>query len=187
MSQDDEQASPTPENEELFVTETEREWSETPSVGGVDPELMDARRVQAGDEEAITEEDIAAFSPLLLPMAAVLTGPLVASFLALFCDGDPPTGRQAIALLATGATAWLINMGLMSSGEAWVSLPVSGSIRMAVLLISGFILWALYAFWMRGPRLLDRSALGRSVVLVVVLSLTFWLGRDMDWWIWMGR
>ncbi len=169
---------------EVFQTETEKEWGQSTTVGGVDPDLMSARRRA---HEEITEEDLAAFSPLLLPFAAMLTGPLVASLLALFCDGDPPTGRQATALVATGATAWLLNMGLAASGDAFMPIHVAGALRLTVLFLSGLALWALYTYWIKGARVVDRSALRRSVVLLILLSMTFWIGRGMDWWAWMGR
>lgn len=171
----------------VYDNETERQWSEADSIQGVDPGLLDeeARSRQSG----VPTEQTAAFSPWLIPFAAILTGPLVAALLALFADGDPPSGRQATALVSTGLAGWVVNVGMASTEARVLAENVESMIRLGILATAGMALWAMYTFWMRGARALERDGLVRSAVILALLSGVFWFGRATDpgWWAWMGR
>lgn len=168
-----------------YENDVEREWSEASSIRGVDPSMLD-EHVKRRNER--TERIVpAAFSPWLIPYAAITISPLIAALLALFANGDPPRPREAIAIVSTGAAAWAVNMGFTVSTIATLSPTVESAIRFGVLFAAGAALWAFYTYWMKGNFGLDRPALNRTIVILVVLSGLFWVGRDATWWAWMGR
>lgn len=172
-------------DDEPYQTEVERQWSEASSIRGVDPEMLDEqiRAPAPGDDDT----GFASFSPWLIPYAAISTSPLIAAFLAVFADGDPPRPREIVALLATGFSAWVVNVGFASMTPQGLSTTAESAIRFGVLTASGVALWGLYLFWMGGDRRLNRSGLLRTVVVLLVLSGLFWVGRQSTWWAWMGR
>jgi len=173
--------------DDVYQEDVERQWSEATSIQGVSPELLDDDAPTASANSR--REPSAALSPWLIPFSAILTGPLVATLLTLFTDGDPPTGRQAIAVLSTGLTAWVVNMGLGAADTPMLSPVVESAIRLGVLLTAGIGLWAMYTYWMKGKQGVDRSALLQSAIVLVVLSGLFWFGRSLEpvWWSWLGR
>ena len=173
--------------DDVYQEDVEREWSEATSIQGVSPELLDDDAPTPSTDSR--PEQSAALSPWLIPFSAILTGPLVATLLTLFADGDPPTGRQAIAVLSTGLTAWVVNIGLGAADTPMLSPVVESAIRLGVLLTAGIGLWAMYTYWMNGKQRVDRSALLQSAIVLVVLSGLFWFGRSLEpvWWSWLGR
>lgn len=175
-----------PTDDEMYESETERQWSDADSIRGVDPELLDE---ESQPRRETSPADVAAFSPWLIPFSAILTGPLVASLLALFADGDPPSRRQAVAVLSTGLAGWIVNVGMASTQARVLAENIESMIRLGVLVATGMLLWALYVFWMDGSRNLHRQGLLRSAVLLALLSGLFWFGRAVEpgWWAWMGR
>lgn len=171
--------------DDIYDGEVERQWGESTSISGIDPEMLDEQiESRASRRQSISP---AAFSPWLIPYAAISTSPLIAAFLALFADGDPPSPREAIALVSTGFAAWIANMGFTVTTIGALSPTAESAIRFGVLVVDGAALWALYTFWMKGDRALDRSGLRTTVVVMVVLSGLFWVGRGAEWWVWMGR
>ena len=174
--------------EDVYAHEVERQWGEASSIRGVDPALLDE---SAHPDTTYREPapESAAFSPWLIPFAAILTGPMVAAVLALFADGDPPSMRHFTAIISTGLTAWLINVGMASTTIRGISHGAESALRFGVLVGAGIALWALYTYWMKGRQGLGRPALIRSAILLFVLSAIFWYGHTTapDWWAWMGR
>ena len=171
-------------DDEVYESEVERRWGEATSIEGIDPSLMHARlrREHLGDEP-----EPAAFSPWLIPYAAVMAGPLVAALVALLADGDPPKPRQAIAVLATGATAWAINIGLFAEERTLISAGADAAAHLGVLFGSGALLWAMYVYWLKGKVAIDQRGLTNTIVALVAVSAIFWLGRDTTWLTWLGR
>ena len=172
----------------VFDSDVERQWDEANSIRGVDPDLLDEQAPGPRPGGAPAEQP-AAFSPWLIPFSAILTGPLVAAFLALFADGEPPSARQAIAIVSTGFAAWVVNIGFASTTSQTLSADVEMMIRLGVLAVSGMALWAMYIFWMKGRQALDRRGLTTSAIILIVLSGIFWFGRAVEpiWWGWLGR
>ena len=172
-------------NDELYDDEVERRWSEGSSVSGVSPDLMDARQRSPANQEAGLAR-AATMSPWLIPFSAILVGPLAASLLTLLIDGDPPKARHTVAVICAGITAWVINVGVAMTATP-LTAAVEGMVRLGVLVAIGGALWAMYVYWMKGKTGLDRQAVYNSAIVLFVLSLTFWIGRDTQWWIWLGR
>lgn len=172
------------EEDELYDDELQRQWDEGSGLRGIDPQLMDAT---PGASSGQPMSEPATFSPWLIPASSVITGPLVAALLTLLVDGDPPAPRHAVAVASVGITGWVINYGLAASEIAIVSGPVAAGLRLGVLVVTGFALWAMYAFWMRGKRAMDRSGLINSAVILFALSALFWIGRNASWWMWLGH
>lgn len=181
----DTESSAPDADDEVYEDAVERQWGEASSVQGIDPDLMSARIRRDVIEEAPTEP--AALSPWLIPLSAILSGPLVAAVLTLLADGDPPRGRHAVSILSVGSCAWIINTGITWTQVQVLSPSLEKSLRLAVLAVAGFALWTLYTYWMKGRRALDQSALINSAIILFVLSGLFWFGRDTSWWAFMGR
>lgn len=187
MSSSDESQSARKDAENIYESDTEQQWGEASSIRGVDPNLLaDDPRPRRPRQP---RRSPAAFSPWLIPFSAILTGPLVAAFLTLFTDGSPPERRQVIAVVSTGLTGWIVNVGMASTQIGALTHATESTIRLGVLVATGAGLWALYRFWMRGRHALNRSGLLRSALLLLVLSAVFWFGYTADpaWWAWMGR
>lgn len=176
------------QGDDIYADDVERQWGEASSIRGVDPELLDQPASAPGRRRA-PQEPPAAVSPWLIPFAAILNGPLVAAVLTVFTDGDPPAPRQIIAVLCTGLTAWVINVGLASTDVQVLAERTEAMIRFGVLVGSGAILWAMYTFWIQGRRRANRFTMRRSAVVLIVLSAVFWFGHATEpgWWAWMGR
>ncbi len=173
------------EQDEIYEDEVERQWGEASSIRGISPDMLDARHRPHPTQEP-TEEP-AAFSPLLIPFGAILAGPLVAALLTLLADGEPPTGRQAVVIISTGITAWVINVGMTSIKTPFWSPGMEAGLKLGVLVVVGLLLWAMYRLWMKGKRRLDQRALIQSAVILFALSALFWFGRTTSWWLWLGR
>lgn len=171
-------------DDEIFADEVERTWAESTSIGGVDPGLMDARRGEYRPEEP---PEASAFSPLLIPFSAIVTGPIIAALITLLTDGRPPKARQAVAVLSIGALGWLLNYALNTLGVLGISPGLAASLHLAGLFAIGLGLWALYIYWIKGRRGQDQKTLTQSVVLLVALSAAYWFGQDTTWWTFLGR
>ncbi len=191
MTKTDEKSEPHEEGDEaaqeegIFESDVEEKWGEASSIRGLDPSLM-SKKLRRQHHEGSPMES-AAFSPWLIPVSAILTGPVVASLLAIFADGDPPTMRQIVVVIAVGCSAWAINMGLSSQAIELFGAGAEATVRIGVLTASGLLLWALYMYWIDGKRQLDQQGLVQSAILLFVMSFLFWVGRGTDWWAWMGR
>lgn len=176
------------EEDSLLESPEERRWARGESLQGVDPNLMGARRSDFPDgAQGSPEEDPAALSPLLIPLAAILNGPLVAALLTLFTDGRPPRASHLIAALSIGAVGWLLLYGAAASTGIWLPPHYLPPVRLLVLLAVGLLLWFLYLRWMKGRRGQDHRTLVQSAVVFLVLSAIFWVARDTPWWSWLGR
>lgn len=183
---DDTERDDTQGSEDAVYDEgVERQWSEAASIEGIDPDLLAARPSGVGNDAARVRG--AAFSPWLIPYGAFMAGPLVAGLLTLLTDGDPPRPRQAIAIIAAAATAWVLNVGLSTLEAPLISPRGDAAAHLAVLFVSGAVLWALYRFWIRGKRALDQRGVINTGVVFIVLSAIFWIGRDSTWLVWLGR
>lgn len=168
----------------IYEDDVERQWSEASSIQGVDPSLLHARLRRHRAEDL---PEAASFSPILIPYAAIMTGPIIAAVLTIFADGNPPRARQAVSILCLGAIAWVLNFGLASMEYPLISPGGDAALHLAVLFVSGALFWALYTFWIKGSRRFDQQGLSNSAVLFIALSAIFWIGRDATWLTWLGR
>ena len=179
------------EEEDSFLENpTERQWARGESIQGIAPELMGARRSDFPTNPQLPAEDTtesAALSPWLIPVASILSGPLIAALLTLLIDGRPPRAPHAVAAFSIGATAWLLNKGLVASADLWVPLEYLPTLRLLVLLAVGLLLWFLYIRAMKGRRGQDDRSLRHSALVLLLLSGLFWIGRNASWWSWLGR
>ena len=172
------------DDKELYEDEIERQWGEGATVQGIHPDLMRARQGRSTLQAPI--EGAANFSPWMIPFSAVMLGPLVAAFLTILTDGDPPQPRQAMVVLCVGVVAWVINFGVAHEQFLVLAVSTASMVRMSVLVICGITLWAIYRYWMKGKKRLDRRALKNSAVIIAILSLLFWTGRGGEMWMWLG-
>lgn len=177
-------SSPVKEDD-IFESKAERAWSESSSLHGVDQDLMSARR----DDLPYSPPPLypAAISPALIPLSALMAGPLVAAIITLMADGRPPKLSQLAAVLSVAIVAWLTRQGLRLLSMT-SSPPHLGPIfALSLMFITGVLLWAIYTFWQKGRRAMDQQTLQNNVVVAVVISGLFWLGRNSTLWIWLGR
>lgn len=171
-------------NDEIFESDAERAWSESTHVYGVDQDLMNARQ---GDHPNTAAPKPAALAPILIPAAALMAGPLVAALLTLFVDGRPPKLRHTVAILSTGIGIWLCRQGLTALSPEPISPSLGPILALLLMSIAGALLWAIYAFWQKGRRAMDKQTLNSSALVVVALSFLYWFGRDSSWWTLLGR
>ena len=176
------------DDESLLESSAERNWARGDSIQGVDRGLLEARRSDfPTNSHRDSFPEPAALSPLLIPVAAILAGPLIAALLTLFIDGRPPRAPHAVAALSIGATAWLINQGAIASADLWLPITYIPAIRLSVLLAVGVLLWFLYIRAFKGRRGQDDRTLRHSALVLFLLSGLFWIGRNASWWTWLGR
>src|SRR5690554_5746522 len=100
--------------DDLYESDLERTWDQAPSVQGIDPALMGARR---GDHpQAEAQLPAAALHPGLIVFGALMGGPVIAGVLTLFSDGRAPKARELIAILGLSTAGWFGMQGLVSFG-----------------------------------------------------------------------
>lgn len=180
------------EEESLFPSEQEKAWARGESIQGIDPGLMGARPsdfpVQhEGQEQDGESKGAAAVSPYLIPVAALLTGPLLAALVAFFADGRPPTKRLGILFLSFGALGWLLIQGGTAAVGTWLEPRFYGIYRVIVLVTIGALLYRAYTGSKDRRQGVDNRTLYSSAALLLLLSGLFWFAQDASWWAWLGR
>ena len=171
--------------DDLYESDLERTWDQAPSVQGIDPALMGARR---GDHpQAEAQLPAAALHPGLIVFGALMGGPVIAGVLTLFSDGRAPKARDLVAILALSAAGWLGMQGLFSFGPERFGPRTVVLASQGLLLTLGVLLLLLYLGPMQGRRTSDTQTLRQSLVVVIGLTALYWLGRDATWLEWLGR
>lgn len=128
----------------------------------------------------------AALSPLVIPFASILAGPLVAAGLTIFTDGRPPSARFTILALSIGAAGWVMIQGAALTSGVWLSPMLGSFLRLGLLFLLGLLLFAIYVRSPNRLQQIDRKTLSASAVVILLLSALFWIARDTTWWSWLG-